>query len=68
MKGIGHVINMDLPRAFEDYVHRIGAWRPALGAAWRAAQPVSRRDSVYDACTRVAGESPATPNPCTAGA
>lgn len=25
VKGIGHVINMDLPRAFEDYVHRIGA-------------------------------------------
>lgn len=24
VKGIGHVINMDLPRAFEDYVHRIG--------------------------------------------
>jgi len=27
VKGIGHVINMDLPRAFEDYVHRIGEWR-----------------------------------------
>lgn len=24
VKGIGHVINMDLPRSFEDYVHRIG--------------------------------------------
>lgn len=24
VKGIGHVINMDLPKAFEDYVHRIG--------------------------------------------
>ncbi len=24
IKGIGHVINMDLPRTFEDYVHRIG--------------------------------------------
>lgn len=22
--GIGHVINMDLPKTFEDYVHRIG--------------------------------------------
>lgn len=26
VKGIGHVINMDLPRSFEDYVHRIGKW------------------------------------------
>jgi ATP-dependent RNA helicase DDX5/DBP2 len=26
VKGIGHVVNMDLPRAFEDYVHRIGEW------------------------------------------
>jgi ATP-dependent RNA helicase DDX5/DBP2 len=48
VKGIGHVINMDLPRAFEDYVHRIGelagtqcarpahavlAWRGSLAAA-----------------------------------
>lgn len=24
IKGIGHVINMDLPKQFEDYVHRIG--------------------------------------------
>lgn len=24
IKGIGHVINMDLPKTFEDYVHRIG--------------------------------------------
>lgn len=24
VKGIGHVVNMDLPRTFEDYVHRIG--------------------------------------------
>ena len=24
VKGIGHVVDMDLPRAFEDYVHRIG--------------------------------------------
>lgn len=27
IKGIGHVINMDLPKTFEDYVHRIGACR-----------------------------------------
>lgn len=24
VKGIAHVINLDLPRQFEDYVHRIG--------------------------------------------
>ena len=24
IKGIGHVVNMDLPKTFEDYVHRIG--------------------------------------------
>ncbi len=24
VKGIGHVVNLDLPRTFEDYVHRIG--------------------------------------------
>jgi ATP-dependent RNA helicase DDX5/DBP2 len=24
IKGIGHVVNMDLPKSFEDYVHRIG--------------------------------------------
>ena len=24
VKGIGHVVDMDLPRAFEDYIHRIG--------------------------------------------
>lgn len=24
IKGIGHVINCDLPKTFEDYVHRIG--------------------------------------------
>lgn len=26
IKGIGHVVNMDLPKTFEDYVHRIGSW------------------------------------------
>ena len=25
IKGIGHVVNADLPKTFEDYVHRIGA-------------------------------------------
>lgn len=24
IKGIGHVVNMDLPKTFEDYVHRVG--------------------------------------------
>ena len=24
IKGIGHVVNADLPKTFEDYVHRIG--------------------------------------------
>lgn len=24
ISGIGHVVNMDLPKTFEDYVHRIG--------------------------------------------
>lgn len=27
VKGIAHVINLDLPRQFEDYVHRIGMGR-----------------------------------------
>jgi superfamily II DNA/RNA helicase len=38
VKDVGHVINMDLPRAFEDYVHRIGGLllkKPAVGLqAW----------------------------------
>lgn len=32
VKGIAHVINLDLPRQFEDYVHRIGRRQ----AAWYA--------------------------------
>jgi ATP-dependent helicase YprA (DUF1998 family) len=41
VKGIGHVINMDLPRAFEDYVHRIGEFsqRQMQGARQRAGGP-----------------------------
>ena len=31
IKGIGHVVNMDLPKTFEDYVHRIG--KSAAGLA-----------------------------------
>jgi ATP-dependent RNA helicase DDX5/DBP2 len=40
VKDVGHVINMDLPRAFEDYVHRIGTH---LGTSYSAshAAPVS---------------------------
>lgn len=33
VKDVGHVINMDLPRAFEDYVHRIGERRCGGSAA-----------------------------------
>ncbi len=31
IKGIGHVINMDLPKTFEDYVHRIGRTGGCVG-------------------------------------
>ena len=36
VKGIAHVINLDLPRQFEDYVHRIGEL-PAVPACRRRA-------------------------------
>lgn len=32
IKGIGHVVNLDLPKTFEDYVHRIG--EPGQLFAW----------------------------------
>ncbi|GBF96354.1 ATP-dependent RNA helicase-like [Raphidocelis subcapitata] len=44
VKGIGHVINMDLPRAFEDYVHRIGRTGRA-GTRGRATSFFSDRDA-----------------------
>eukprot|EP00879_Flechtneria_rotunda_P008668 GHRR01009081.1.p1 GENE.GHRR01009081.1~~GHRR01009081.1.p1 ORF type:complete len:306 (+),score=125.62 GHRR01009081.1:135-920(+) len=44
VKGIGHVINMDLPRAFEDYVHRIGRTGRA-GSRGRATSFFTDRDA-----------------------
>ena len=37
IKGIGHVVNMDLPKTFEDYVHRIGEGRGHVAAGQRHA-------------------------------
>jgi len=42
--GIDHVINLDLPRALEDYVHRIGRTGRA-GASGRATSYYTERDS-----------------------
>ena len=36
VKGIAHVINLDLPRQFEDYVHRIGQLPAAPACPCRA--------------------------------
>eukprot|EP00798_Chlamydomonas_sp_ICE-L_P028742 gene28742-31920_t len=44
IKGIGHVVNMDLPKTFEDYVHRIGRTGRA-GTKGRATSFWSDRDS-----------------------
>jgi len=44
IKGIGHVVNMDLPKTFEDYVHRIGRTGRA-GTRGRATSFWSDRDS-----------------------
>ena len=44
VKGIAHVINLDLPRAFEDYVHRIGRTGRA-GTSGRATSFYTDRDS-----------------------
>ncbi|GIL78706.1 hypothetical protein Vretimale_397 [Volvox reticuliferus] len=44
IKGIGHVINMDLPKTFEDYVHRIGRTGRA-GTKGRATSLWNDRDS-----------------------
>jgi len=44
IKGIGHVVNMDLPKQFEDYVHRIGRTGRA-GTRGRATSFYTERDS-----------------------
>jgi len=44
VSGIAHVINMDLPRQFEDYVHRIGRTGRA-GMSGRATSFYTDRDS-----------------------
>ncbi|MEW5298857.1 MAG: hypothetical protein WDW36_001934 [Sanguina aurantia] len=44
IKGIGHVVNMDLPKTFEDYVHRVGRTGRA-GSKGRATSFWSDRDS-----------------------
>lgn len=44
IKGIGHVINCDLPKTFEDYVHRIGRTGRA-GSSGRATSFYTDRDS-----------------------
>ncbi|GAX84739.1 hypothetical protein CEUSTIGMA_g12161.t1 [Chlamydomonas eustigma] len=44
IKGIGHVVNMDLPKSFEDYVHRIGRTGRA-GTRGRATSFWTDRDS-----------------------
>lgn len=44
IKGIGHVVNMDLPKTFEDYVHRIGRTGRA-GQRGRATSFYTEKDS-----------------------
>lgn len=44
IKGIGHVVNLDLPKTFEDYVHRIGRTGRA-GSMGRATSLYTDRDS-----------------------
>jgi ATP-dependent RNA helicase DDX5/DBP2 len=44
VKGIAHVINLDLPRAFEDYVHRVGRTGRA-GMTGRSTSFYTDRDS-----------------------
>jgi len=44
VSGIGHVVNLDLPRHFEDYVHRIGRTGRA-GAMGRSTSFYTDRDS-----------------------
>jgi superfamily II DNA/RNA helicase len=44
VKGIAHVVNLDLPRAFEDYVHRVGRTGRA-GMTGRSTSFYTDRDS-----------------------
>jgi len=44
VKGVAHVVNMDLPRSFEDYVHRIGRTGRA-GLSGRSTSFYTDRDS-----------------------
>ena len=44
VKGIAHVVNMDLPKALEDYVHRIGRTGRA-GSTGRATSFYTERDA-----------------------
>jgi ATP-dependent RNA helicase DDX5/DBP2 len=53
VKGIAHVVNMDLPKAFEDYVHRIGRTGRA-GATGRATSFYTDRDSYVVAQIKMA--------------
>lgn len=51
--GIAHVINLDLPRNFEDYVHRIGRTGRG-GATGRATSFYTERDQLIVAQIRKA--------------
>ncbi len=53
VKGISHVVNMDLPKAFEDYVHRIGRTGRA-GATGRATSFYTDRDTYVVAQIKLA--------------
>ncbi len=46
VKGIAHVINLDLPRQFEDYVHRIGELPAVLACRQRACRQQQMHVSV----------------------
>ena len=53
VKGIAHVVNMDLPKALEDYVHRIGRTGRA-GSTGRATSFYTERDSFLVAAIKTA--------------
>ena len=46
VKGIAHVINLDLPRQFEDYVHRIGECL-AIFAIYSNTQAVDKQELLF---------------------